>query len=52
VGGSFLSSQYSEMFWHFIGLSTALSLIAAKEVEAEAPEAVPARAPQQLAMAR
>jgi probable O-glycosylation ligase (exosortase A-associated) len=52
VGGSFLSSQYSEMYWHFIGLSTALSLIAAKEVEAEVPVAVSARAPQQLAMAR
>ena len=52
VGGSFLSSQYSEMFWHFIGLSTALSIIAAKEVEAEVPAAVPARAPGRLAMAR
>jgi len=28
VGGFFLSGQYSEMFWHFIGLSVALSELA------------------------
>jgi probable O-glycosylation ligase (exosortase A-associated) len=52
VGGSFLSSQYSEMYWHFIGLSAALSIIAAKEVEAKVPVPVPAQMPQRLAMAR
>jgi probable O-glycosylation ligase (exosortase A-associated) len=28
VGATFLSAQYSEMLWHFIGLSGALSMIA------------------------
>jgi probable O-glycosylation ligase (exosortase A-associated) len=28
VAGSFLSQQYSEMLWHFVGLSTAIGLIA------------------------
>jgi O-antigen ligase len=28
VGGTFLSSHYNEMIWHFFGLSTALYLVA------------------------
>jgi hypothetical protein len=28
VAGSFLSQQYSEMLWHFVGLSTAIGLVA------------------------
>ena len=31
VSGSFLSLQYSEMVWHFVGLSTALYLVAKGE---------------------
>lgn len=31
VGGTFLASQYSEMYWHLIGLSTAVYLIVQKE---------------------
>jgi probable O-glycosylation ligase (exosortase A-associated) len=31
VAGSFLSSQYNEMLWHFVGLSTALYLITVRE---------------------
>jgi hypothetical protein len=31
VVGSFLSSQYNEMLWHMIALSTALYLVAVKE---------------------
>ncbi|HKV98487.1 MAG TPA: putative O-glycosylation ligase, exosortase A system-associated [Vicinamibacterales bacterium] len=34
VGGTFLSSQYNEMLWHFFALSTALSLVRTAEVEA------------------
>jgi probable O-glycosylation ligase (exosortase A-associated) len=37
VAGSFLSSQYSEMLWHFMALSTALSLVAYSESTAEEP---------------
>jgi len=31
VAGSFLSSQYNEMLWHFVGLSTALYMITVRE---------------------
>ena len=34
VGGTFLSYQYVEMLWHFVGLSTALALMAAEFVHA------------------
>jgi len=34
VAGSFLAQQYSEFAWHMFGLSTALHLIALKEVSA------------------
>jgi len=38
VAGSFLSYQYNEMLWHFVGLSTALYLVAVREsATAEAP---------------
>jgi probable O-glycosylation ligase (exosortase A-associated) len=36
VGGTFLSSQYNEMAWHFIGLGTALSFLAAEAPTSEA----------------
>ncbi len=32
VAGTFLSSQYNEMFWHFIGLSAALHAITVREL--------------------
>lgn len=35
AGSTFLSGQYDEMMWHFIGLSTALSLIATSEATAQ-----------------
>ncbi|MGH7859782.1 MAG: O-antigen ligase family protein, partial [Candidatus Binatia bacterium] len=43
VGGSFVVFQYTEMLWHFIGLSIALEAIAAKAAEAEtrSEESVP-----------
>jgi probable O-glycosylation ligase (exosortase A-associated) len=44
VAGTFLSSQYNEMYWHFIALSTALSLIAAEEATATVPARVAATA--------
>jgi probable O-glycosylation ligase (exosortase A-associated) len=31
VAASFLSQQYNEMLWHFVGLSTALQLVASSE---------------------
>jgi probable O-glycosylation ligase (exosortase A-associated) len=34
VAATFLSQQYSEMFWHFVGLSTALQLVTADELAA------------------
>jgi probable O-glycosylation ligase (exosortase A-associated) len=37
VGGSFLSSHYNEMVWHFFGLSTALYVIAFQPAVAVAP---------------
>lgn len=39
IGGSFIASQYSEMLWHFLGLTMALRFMA-RRLEAEA--AVPA----------
>jgi len=42
VGGTFLSSQYNEMLWHFIGLATTLSFLA---VEQPSQSAAPAAAP-------
>jgi probable O-glycosylation ligase (exosortase A-associated) len=39
VAGSFLPHQYNEMFWHFIGLSTALHVVAANEVPVVVTEA-------------
>ena len=45
ASGSFLSVQYGEMFWHFAGLSTALSLIARQSAAVAAPAAAPAVAP-------
>jgi putative inorganic carbon (hco3(-)) transporter len=41
VGGTFLSNQYNEMFWHFVGLSAALHAITAREL-ATANAVVPA----------
>ena len=38
VGGSFVSFQYNEMMWHFVGLSIALETIAMKPVETLEPE--------------
>jgi len=52
TGGSFLSSQYNEMLWHLIGLSTALSVVAFSEVRATEPAAVPARPARPYAVAR
>ena len=47
VGGTFLSSQYNEMVWHFIGLSTTLSFLAAEQPSvAPAAERVSALTPQ------
>ena len=43
VAGTFLSSQYNEMLWHFVGLSAALHGIALRE---RAAATVPARVPQ------
>jgi probable O-glycosylation ligase (exosortase A-associated) len=40
VGVTFLSGQYNEMFWHFIGLSVALDRITAKAL-ATAPGTLP-----------
>ena len=45
VAGTFLSSQYSEMYWHFIALSTALSLVAAQEATATVKAPVAAAVP-------
>jgi hypothetical protein len=40
VGGTFLSSQYNEMVWHFFGLTTALSFLADEQPsQAAAPVA-------------
>ena len=41
VGGTFLSNQYNEMFWHFVGLSAALHAITVREL-ATAKAVVPA----------
>ena len=35
VAGTFLSSQYNEMFWHFVALATALHGIALREMAAQ-----------------
>ena len=43
AGGTFLSSQYNEMLWHFVGLSTALAVVAASEAEARETNSVPVR---------
>jgi probable O-glycosylation ligase (exosortase A-associated) len=34
VGGTFLSNQYNEMFWHFVGLSAALHASTVRELAA------------------
>jgi hypothetical protein len=52
AAGSFLSSQYSEMLWHFVGLSTALSVVALSPAEAIAPVAAAPRPAQPYAVAR
>jgi probable O-glycosylation ligase (exosortase A-associated) len=52
AGGTFLSGQYSEMFWHFVGLSTALSVVAFSKVEATSPSMASARPVQPYAVAR
>src|SRR5262249_31929085 len=36
VGGTFLPAQYNEMVWHYIGVSTALYLLAKQEAPAVA----------------
>ena len=42
VGGTFLSSRYSEMFWHFVALSAALHIITVGELAtARAAEPAP-----------
>jgi len=42
VGGTFLSSQYNEMVWHFIGLATTLSFLASEQPsQAAEPVAAP-----------
>jgi len=53
VGGTFLSSQYNEMLWHFIGLATTLSFLAVEQPsQAAAPAAAPvAVKPQPFAAA-
>jgi probable O-glycosylation ligase (exosortase A-associated) len=38
VGGSFVPSQYTEMLWHFFGLSMALRAIATETAPAAAPQ--------------
>jgi O-antigen ligase len=49
VAGTFLASQYNEMYWHVVGLSTAVYLIALKETAparaATAPMRIPRPAP-------
>jgi probable O-glycosylation ligase (exosortase A-associated) len=54
VAGSFLSQQYSEMVWHFIGLSTAIGLVAQRSCPApdehRVPVARPARTSALLAL--
>jgi len=51
VGGTFLSYQYNEIIWHFIGLGIALTFLADEapslvtEVEAPKPFAQPALRP-------
>jgi probable O-glycosylation ligase (exosortase A-associated) len=45
AGTSFLAGQYDEMMWHFVGLSTALFLIATEEARAAQP-VIPAVRPQ------
>ena len=52
AGGTFLSGQYSEMLWHFVGLSTALSVVAFSEVEAKSTSIASARPAQPYAVAR
>jgi probable O-glycosylation ligase (exosortase A-associated) len=42
TAGTFLSSQYDEMVWHFFGLSTALYIIGTSEVPATEPVLSPA----------
>ena len=51
IAGTFLSSQYSEMLWHFVGLSTALSFVAFSET-AESYAVEPARPIRPYAVAR
>jgi probable O-glycosylation ligase (exosortase A-associated) len=43
VTGSFLSHQYNEMAWHLIGMSTALYLIAMRELKSAKTVPEPAR---------
>jgi probable O-glycosylation ligase (exosortase A-associated) len=53
VGGTFLSSQYNEMVWHFIGLATTLSFLASEQPDqasAPLPEAIAVK-PQRFAAA-
>jgi probable O-glycosylation ligase (exosortase A-associated) len=51
VGGTFLPGQYSEMAWHFIGIATAIYLVALQEAPSAA-EAVGEKMVAQFAMAR
>jgi probable O-glycosylation ligase (exosortase A-associated) len=41
VGGAFLSVQYGEMIWHFMGLSVALTQVARERVRETAPTIEP-----------
>jgi len=50
VGGTFLSAQYSEMYWHFIGLTIALERIHKERSTQSVPE--PARIPGPLRAGR
>jgi probable O-glycosylation ligase (exosortase A-associated) len=48
AGGTFLSAQYLELWWHVVALSTTLSLILARDVGATTPAVAPV--PQFAAM--
>jgi probable O-glycosylation ligase (exosortase A-associated) len=56
VGATFVGGQYSEMFWHLIGLTVVLRNLAVQPVEGDARVAgaqpLPARAPRLRAAAR
>jgi probable O-glycosylation ligase (exosortase A-associated) len=51
VGGTFLSAQYTEMYWHLVGLTTALHLISRSETSTATSEETAWKPAQETAYA-